>query len=281
MLVLKGRFDVLHSAIPFFVGVPLLTCLTIPLTIGVNQLRPIKTYCSRRQLWWQTIILLLIVLFVTYRSMVFYFPNAMHIPGLYPLARWTIYFLGSAQIPPGHLLSAPKPPEQLIAIPALFVLLPLSLLCLLGARERELGLGYGHHAWRVAGLWSAIPLLGLIAVTMIGTVASLLMFVQHVGQAILQSGFFEEFLFRGALMTRLRYLLHSDWSIVLSSLLFALFSVGVRTNQFGSDWVVGVAAAMVTQATLSLGMATIFLRTRNLLAASIFHTLYELFIDFT
>jgi membrane protease YdiL (CAAX protease family) len=283
LLLLKGRIDVILSTIPFLVGIPMLIFLTIPLTIRVNRMAPIKTRCSRRQLWWQTGFLLVIILFITYRGIVFYFPDVLQIPVLYPVARWTIYFLGPKPVAPGQMVSAPKPPGHLIAIPVLEFIIPLTLLALSGARGRELGLGWGcgYKSWYVAVLWSIIPLSGFISVTLLGTVASPLQFTQHILRATFQSGFFEEFLFRGALLNRLSYLLRGDWGIVLSMLLFGFFYIGYQTNNVYGDWIVGIAATILVQTMVGLGLAVVYRRTRTLLASSIVNTLFETFIAFT
>jgi hypothetical protein len=281
ILILKGRLDVIGSALPFFLGVPVLVLLTIPLTIRVNRMPRIRTQCTRGQLWLQTCILLLIILFATYRNIVYYFPGDLPIPYLYAFARWTIYFLGSPQIAPAHLVAGPHPPEHMITIPIMFFLIPLILLLLTGASWHEIGFGPGYNSWRVTLLWSILPILGCIAVALIGTVASVLQFLQHIMRAVLQSGFFYEFPFRGALMTRLCYLLRDDWGVVLSMLIYALFSLGYQTNEVYGDWIVGAASTILIQAMVGLGLAIIFKRTRNLTTSSIIDALFELFIAFT
>lgn len=280
-LVFAGKFDALASVTPFLVGVPILLAITIYMTRGVNLLEPIDTRCSSKQLWWQTGILLVIIAFVSYRNIVFYFPDAFHIPLIYPLARWSIYFLGPKPVVPGQMISAPKPPGHLVAIPVLEVLLPLPLLLLLGASRRELGLGRGYFRWRTTLLWSIIPVTGIIAVTILGIDASLLMFMQHLGREILQSGFFTEFLFHGALMTRLSYLLRNDWGIVLCMLIFGLSTIGLQTNNMDGDWLVGIATMILNQSLVGLCLAVILQRTGNLVASSIAYTLFETFIAFT
>ena len=76
-------------------------------------------------------------------------------------------------------------------------------------------------------------------------------------------------------MTRLSYLLCDDWGLVLSTLIFGLFHIGVQTSAVHGDWLAGAAYTIIDQAVIGLGMAIIFLRTRNLLASSIFHVLLD------
>jgi membrane protease YdiL (CAAX protease family) len=262
LLALKGRFDVILASLPLIAFFAILALLTIPLTEGVTRLAPIETHCSRRQLWWQVAFLLVVILFATYRGIVFSLPGALHIPLLYPFARWSFSFLGAPSTFFGNW----------IAVPLLYFLIPLAFLLPLGARWSELGLGRGYRSWRVLLLWSALPLIALIVFLVIGA-SSLVPLLFVVAGNIFQNGFFEEFLFRGALMTRLNYLIRRDWGLVLSSLVFGLFHIGVQTSTLHGDWLAGAAYTITDQAVFGLGMAMIFLRTRNLLASSIFHVL--------
>lgn len=85
-------------------------------------------------------------------------------------------------------------------------------LLLLQADVRDLGFQHGYRSWRVIAAWCLLPivliLLNLVRGQMtIGYVATSL-----VGNS-LRNGFFEEFLFRGALLTRLSRLLGSAWGL--------------------------------------------------------------------
>ncbi len=281
VLLLEGRTDVLRSAFPYLVGMPIMIALTLLLTSGVKKLDPIETRCTKTQLSWQVVLLLIIIAFDAYRSIIFYFPNTFQIPGVYDLARLSIYFLGPKPVAPGHMYSAPKPPGHLIAIPVIEFLIPLPLLLLLGARWRELGLGRGYFSWRVILTWSIAPILGLIAVTYLGIDTGIIMFLQHTGRAVLQTGFPTDFLFRGALLTRLSYLIREDWGLVLSMLIFGFSFLGYQTNEVYGNWLVGAASTILIQAMLGLALGMILQRTGNLLASSIFYTLFELFLAFT
>lgn len=262
ILSLKGRFDAILSSLPLLVFTAVFALLTIPLTGGVTCLTPVETRCSRRKLWWQVALLLAVILFAAYRGIVFNIPGALQIPLLYPFARWSFSFLGTQPALFGNW----------IAVPLLYFLIPLPLLFSLDARWGELGLGRGYRSWRVALLWSILPLLAIVVFLVIGTTSLVRLLLTFAGN-IFQNGFFEEFLFRGALMTRLSYLIRDDWGIVLSTLIFGLFHIGVQTSTLHGDWLAGAAYTIIDQAILGLGMAIIFLRTRNLLAPSIFHVI--------
>jgi membrane protease YdiL (CAAX protease family) len=262
LLALKGRFAVILASLPLIAFFAVFALLTIPLTDGVTRLAPIETRCSRRQLWWQVALLLVVILFVTYRGIVFNMPGALQIPLLSPFAHWSFSFLGAQPTFLGNW----------IAVPLLYFLIPLALLLLSGARWSELGLGRGYRSWQVLLLWSVLPLIALIVFLVIGATSPALLLLTVVSN-IFQNGFFEEFLFRGALMTRLSYLIRGDWGLVLSSLIFGLFHIGVQTSALHGDWLAGAAYAIIDQAIFGLSMALVFLRTRNLLASSIFHVL--------
>jgi membrane protease YdiL (CAAX protease family) len=88
----------------------------------------------------------------------------------------------------------------------------------------------------------------------------------------MQNGFFEEFLFRGALQTRLRKLTTPAWALVLQALIFGLWHLGAGYSATGgSDLLTAAASTIVAQASLGLAFGIIFERTRNLFASSAFH----------
>jgi len=90
----------------------------------------------------------------------------------------------------------------------------------------------------------------------------------------MNNGFFEEFLFRGALQTRLRALRGPGWALVIQALVFGAWHLGLGyTNTDHAGLLPALASTIVYQATLGLAFGVIFERTRNLLAPSVAHIL--------
>jgi membrane protease YdiL (CAAX protease family) len=242
--------------------------LTIPLTAKVPEPAYLKAPpTSQGRLWAQVGVLLVVVLLTGYRDMVF---NHALPRSLSSLPLWTplVDLLD-------RLWSGILPNPFLGVTPTLYVLVPGALLLALGARPRELGFARGYRALRVAALWSAIQLV-LIAVALVSARLTLLSLVGTLVSNFFQNGFSEEFLFRGALMTRLARLLGNSWAVVLSSLLFGLWHLGTNTTSAGGSYLAGAALGIVSQAVFGLGVAFVFVRTRNLLAPTIIHILADI-----
>lgn len=90
----------------------------------------------------------------------------------------------------------------------------------------------------------------------------------------LNNGFFEEFLFRGALQTRLRPLVGVGWALVLQALVFGVWHLGLGfddTSHVG--WPEALASTLAHPAVIGLAYGVAFERTRNLLAPSVAHVL--------
>ena len=159
-----------------------------------------------------------------------------------------------------------------LANPAKYFLLPLPILLLLGARFRSLGFERGHRTWRVLALWCFVPTVLLILQFALGRLT-----LGRIGRRLihnsLQNGFFEEFLFRGALQTRLRFFMSPSWAIVLQAFAFGgLWHIGIGFKETGSqDIIAGVASAIIIRATAGVAFGIVFQRTRNLLACSVIH----------
>lgn len=92
-----------------------------------------------------------------------------------------------------------------------------------------------------------------------------------------QNGPVEEFLFRGALQSRLSLLFGSGWGLVLSSLAFGVWHIGANARlETGGDLLNAACAGVASQAPFGLAFGLIFQRTQNLLAGSVLHMLIDL-----
>ncbi len=210
---------------------------------------------ARARLWVQLPIILLFVLFTGYRGLLLNGAVSVKSDTL-PLVTPLIVFLARFPLD--------------VINPLLYFALPMLLLLPTGIGFRQVGFARGHRSWAVTLLWCT-PLLVVIAVSLLtgGTQLSTLGF--ELLHNSLRNGFFEEFLFRGALMAILVQLLNNQWGIVLSSLLFGLWHLGANTVGFDGNFLAGAAFGVMDQAVIGLGFAMVVYRTRNLLASSIIH----------
>lgn len=221
---------------------------------------------QRRLLALQLLVIGAVILLTAYRGLVFHavLPAEPSLPLWQPLVD-ALERLGGEWF--GN--------DNYVANPVLYFLIPLILLVAAGALPRELGFGPGHRVWLAIGLWSMIPLLIILYTLIAGQVTLGRVGMRLVSNAI-QNGFFEEFIFRGALQTRLRRILSPPWAVVLQALIFGVWHLGLGFSNTGGDGLLpAVAATLVSQAMLGMGFGMIFERTRNLLAPSIVHVLFN------
>ena len=86
-----------------------------------------------------------------------------------------------------------------------------------------------------------------------------------------QNGFFEEFLFRGALLYGLARLMGLKWALTLSSVMFGLWHLGAVLDHAGGDVIVAIATCIYLQGMMGFGLGFVLCRTRNLAACSVIH----------
>lgn len=160
-----------------------------------------------------------------------------------------------------------------VANPVTYVALPLLVLLLAGARLPALGFASGHRVGHVLLLWCAIPLIYFAYALLSGQIALGRLIARFISN-FMQNGFFEEFLFRGALQTRLRRLWSPEWALVVQALLFGAWHLGLGyTNTDHTGLLPALASTIVNQAVIGLAFGVLFERTRNLLAPSVVHIL--------
>ena len=157
--------------------------------------------------------------------------------------------------------------------PVAYCLIPLLLLVPL-TRFRHLGLESGHRTGRVVALWCTIPLLVAVE-TLLSGAMTVGKYSQSVISNTMQNGPWEEFLFRGALQTRLVNLLRAPWGIVIASLLFGAWHLGAQFQYSEGRIGVALARSIVMQGTMGLAFGMIYWRTRNLAACSVCHVVFN------
>jgi membrane protease YdiL (CAAX protease family) len=267
VLVFSGHSDIVLSNLPVWIVMLLLTLLALPLTAGApTALQQVMATNSTRARWrLQVAVLLLVIAFIASLAAIYFRLIQAPIPLLTPLTSW---LLGSME-PLGH-----TPTIGDLAIPLLYFALPVAVLLPLGMRWRDMGFGRGYRSWAVIALFSA-PLLVLIGLELVSGQKSALVLLFLLIQNSLRNGFFEEFLFRGPLLNRLNLLCGPAWGVALSTLIFALFHAPTYTVSFGGDALVGLAYSLVNPVVFGLCFAVIVLRTRNLLASSVIHALFD------
>lgn len=163
-------------------------------------------------------------------------------------------------------------PGNALANPVMYFVIPLLLLLALGARPGELGLGRGHRVARASLVWLAGPGLLLLMAAPFGAITAQA-FVRRVISNFFQNGFFEEFLFRGALQTRLGRFLTPPWALVVQAFLFGLWHIQSNLAAFDGDLLAALAWCIVSQGVLGLAFGFVFQRTRNLVAPTVAHVM--------
>jgi membrane protease YdiL (CAAX protease family) len=234
------------------------------LTVAITQPAPASPAAPamRPRLWLQACLILLFIVLTGWTGLVFHAvvaPDA-EIPLWSPLVAYLQRLGGQAL---GN--------DNYIANPVTYVAIPLLALLLTGARLAELGFGRGHRVGWVLLLWCAIPFAFFAYALFAGQLTPARLVGRFVSN-FMQNGFWEEFLFRGALQTRLRQLWTPSWALVVQSLLFGAWHLGLGyTNTGHEGWLPALASVLVHQAVVGLALGVIFERTRNLLAPSIVH----------
>ncbi len=159
--------------------------------------------------------------------------------------------------------------------PVTYVVIPLVVLLLAGAHLRSLGFGRGHRIGRVLLLWGSIPL-AFFAVALVSGQLALGRLLGRFASNFMNNGLMEEFLFRGALQTRLRRLWTPAWAVVIGALVFGIWHLGLGfTNTGHAGLLPALASTVVNQAVVGLAFGVIFERTRNLAVPSIVHILAD------
>ncbi len=161
-------------------------------------------------------------------------------------------------------------PGNAVANPVQYFVIPFLLLLALGARPAELGLGRGHKVWQACLVWLALPAVVLLGLLLTGSLSPQVLVRRIIGNTF-QNGFFEEFLFRGALQTRLARLVPFPWALAIQAFVFGLWHLRANTQSMDGNIFAGLALCIVSQTMIGLVYGYVFYRTRNLIAPSVAH----------
>lgn len=258
ILVISGHAPLLAIELGLAGFLAALLLVTVALT-APDQLTTLDgddaSFARDARVWGQLGLLSVVVLFTLYGGMVFN-GVAPRIPGLFDGVQ-SVYRLST-----------------LLLNPTLYVILPALLLFVLGARLRTLGIARGRRARAASALWSVGPVIGIGIALVVGHLSMLRLLSILIGNT-LRSGPMEEFLWRGAVLTRLRLVVGAPWGIVISSLAFGIWHIGTNVRSFGGQLAPAMAYCVVSQATIGLAFGLLFVRTHNLLAPSVAHVLLD------
>ncbi len=218
---------------------------------------------SRAALWAQVAVILVIIVLTGLSAMAF---HKVAPAGWEQIPLWTP--LEQALERAGGRLFGN---DNWVRNPVLYMVLPGAVLLLLGVRPAEMGLRQGYRSWALTVpfliVWAGLPVVG----TALGNTRAVSMLPYAVLDNFLQNGFMEEFLFRGALQSRLNPLIGEEWSLVISSLLFGLWHLGADTAMFQGDFCAGLALSVASQAAIGLAFGMLAQRTRSLIAPTAAH----------
>jgi membrane protease YdiL (CAAX protease family) len=267
VLVVRGHVDLALGATVVLLPVLFFSWITVLLTDDPPQ--PASRKPSRPRLLAQVLVVLAIATLIGLSAMSAYQvgPRAL---GSIPV--WSGIFSWLLNLGRALPIAAPAA----ISSPVLELALPLVLLLGLGATWQDLGFGSGHRVGRVLALWCAPQFVNLGVLISIGQAHPL----QLIGVFLrngFQNGPVEEFLFRGALQTRLSFLFGGPWGLVLSALAFGVWHQGANARlETGGELLSAACAGIAGQAPFGIAFGVIFQRTRNLLAGSIVHMVVDL-----
>lgn len=263
LVLARGGYSIPVAGI--VVGVVLLLlCL---LVVGVTEPAPAVIAIAgpaRRRVWVQLGLVAVFIALTGWNNLAFHkvIGGNAEIPLWTPLVGW-LQRLGEQWFGEGLGL--------FLVNPVTYVAIPLVVLLLAGARPQTLGFARGHRVGRALLICCAIPLVWF-TYTLISGQQTIVRLLGSLASDFMQNGFFEEFLFRGILQTRLRLLAGPGWALVLQALVFGVWHLGSGFASTGHAGLLPAIAVTIVQQSLSgLAFGILFERTRNLFVPSVVH----------
>ena len=237
------------------------------LVMGVTEpARAVRTVAgrARRRVWVQLGLVAVVIALTAWNGLAFHkvVDGGTEIPLWTPLVGW-LRDLGEQWFGEGL--------GTFLANPVTYVIIPLVVLLLAGARPSTLGFARGHRVGRALLTCCALPVAWL-AFTLVSGQQTIVRLLGIFASNFMQNGFLEEFLFRGVLQTRLRLLAGPGWALVVQALVFGVWHLGSGyTNTGHAGLLPAIAITIVQQSLPGLSLGILFERTRNLLVPSVVH----------
>jgi membrane protease YdiL (CAAX protease family) len=246
--------------LPFAYAVYLiiLTWLTVRVTNPMPEDEAQSTQ-KKSMIWAQIGVLGIIILLTGFRS--------ENIPLWSGMVDW-FFNLGESLLPAEWFGG----PGNAVANPVQYFVIPFLLLLLLGAKPAELGFGRGNKVWKACLVWIALPAVIFSVLLASGMLPAQTLLRRIIGNTF-QNGFFEEFLFRGALQTRLRNVISTPWALTLQAFLFGLWHLRANAQMMDGNVLAALAFCITSQTVAGFVFGFVYHRTRNLLAPSVAHVI--------
>ncbi len=265
-LTLIGDAPIFQLA--YAVGVLLFAIITLQITEAKVPALVAETP-QRRVAWRQVGIATFFIALTGYTFLGNILPaGAANVPLWSPLIA-AVGGLGEQVLSGSEWVSAPY---NFFANPFQFFIVPGIILLLAGVRPAQMGFRRGHRVVQVIAVWCFIP-----ALVIIFSGVPLQRVVYRLISHSFQNGFFEEFLFRGALHAGLRRVIKADWALVIQALIFGIWHLGANAGMKDGNVLGAIAVCVTSQSVLGLGFGIILQRTRNLIAPSVFHVVSNTF----
>ena len=148
-------------------------------------------------------------------------------------------------------------------------------LLLLGVPLSQQGLGrFRRGSFASALAWLLLPV-GVFAFALFSGRVPLLTILSTWVSNLLQNGASEEFLWRGAVLGRLRAVMKTEYALFAQAILFALWHAGADLHGYHGDVLNAIADMVASQALFGLAAGYVTVRTGNIAISSAFHLMFD------
>ncbi len=158
-----------------------------------------------------------------------------------------------------------------------FAYVVLTSLLLLPFRipSRYLGLQPELRVSLAAGAVWLLPVAAILLTAAVTGKETLSAITSSIAVNVFSNGFSEEFLFRGALMSRLTRVVSAPWALFTQAAIFGAWHFGANMRGLHGDLPLVFLAMVVNQMLFGYAMGFVTVRSGSILVPSAFHALYD------